>query len=85
MLLDMPCKDSVMTQISTSYLPPPYCFFFLEGFREKIPEIICSGKGFRIAKSGILREFCGNFSMGRILENPDSQRKSRKIPDVLNL
>jgi hypothetical protein len=85
MLLDMFCKDSVMNQISTSYLPPPYCFFFLEGFREKIPENVCSARDFRFAKSGILREFCGNFSRGRILENPDPQRKSRKIPDVLNL
>ncbi len=74
-----------MTQISTSYLPPPILFFFLEGFREKIREIVCCGKGFRFAKSGILREFCGNFSRGKISENPDPKRNSRKIPDVLNL
>jgi hypothetical protein len=74
-----------MNQISNSYLPPPYCFFFLEGFREKIPEIVCTARDFRFAKSGILREFCGNFSRGRISKNPDPQRKSRKIPDVLNL
>jgi hypothetical protein len=74
-----------MNQISTSYLPPPYCFFFLEGFREKIREIVCSARDLRFAKSGILREFCGNFSMGRILKIPDPQRNSRKIPAVLNL
>jgi hypothetical protein len=85
MPLDMRCKDFVMNQISTSYLPPPYCFFFLEGFREKIREIVCSGRDLRFAKSGILREFCGNFSRGRISENPDPKRNSRKIPDVLNL
>jgi hypothetical protein len=74
-----------MNQISTSYLPPPYCFFFLEGFREKFCEIVCSGRDLRFAKSGISREFCGNFSRGRISENPVPKRNSREIPDVLKL
>jgi hypothetical protein len=74
-----------MNQISTSYLPPPYCFFFLEGFREKIREIVCSARDLRFAKSGILREFCGNFFGDWEFSKSCPLRNSRKIPAVLNL
>jgi hypothetical protein len=62
-----------MNQISTSYLPPPYCFFFLEGFREKIREIVCSARDFRFAKSGILREFLRGQDFGK-------SRSQKKFP-----